>query len=146
MQWEAEACERIMAWVARRARGRAGKNGGSFFAVSRRPSCVTPPPRGWWWMGAQSLVGAEEMRHLRSYLGPLDRLVGTGIHLVTLDCYNNISNSRSHGRNYLFCATFTPSKQLYFYYFATIPRRYGRCRRPAASCPQNESNYLSIWL
>jgi hypothetical protein len=39
-------------------------------------SCVRdPPPRGWWWMGAQSLVGAEEMRHLQSYLGPLDRLV-----------------------------------------------------------------------
>jgi hypothetical protein len=41
-------------------------------------------------MGAQSLVGAEEMRRLQSYLGPLDRLVGTGVHLVTLDYYNLI--------------------------------------------------------
>jgi hypothetical protein len=36
-------------------------------------------------MGAQSLVGADEMRNLQSYLGPLDRLVGTGVHLVPLD-------------------------------------------------------------
>ncbi len=30
-------------------------------------------------MGAQSLVRAEEMRRLQCYLGPLDRLAGTGV-------------------------------------------------------------------
>jgi hypothetical protein len=46
---------------------------------------ATRPPRGCWWMGAQSLVVADEMRHLQSYLGPLDHLIGAVVHLVTVD-------------------------------------------------------------
>ncbi len=47
------------------------------------------PPRGCWWMGAQSLVVADEMRHLQSYLGPLDHLIGAVVHLVTVDYYDD---------------------------------------------------------
>jgi hypothetical protein len=38
-------------------------------------------------MGAQSLVviSADEMRHLQSYLGPLDHLIVAVVHLVTVD-------------------------------------------------------------
>jgi hypothetical protein len=39
-------------------------------------------------MGAQSLVVADEMRHLQSYLGPWDYLIGAVVHLVTVVYYN----------------------------------------------------------
>ncbi len=50
-------------------------------------SYMTPPWVLLWWLGAQSLVVADEMRHLRSYLGPLDHLIGAVVHLVTVDYY-----------------------------------------------------------
>jgi hypothetical protein len=31
------------------------------------------------------LVVVDEMRHLRSYLGPLEHLIGAVVHLVTVD-------------------------------------------------------------
>jgi hypothetical protein len=58
------------------------------FTHSRTGQLHDPPP-GCWWVGAQSLVVADEMRHLQSYLGPLDHLIGAVVHLVTVDYEKN---------------------------------------------------------
>jgi hypothetical protein len=52
-------------------------------------------------MGAQSLVGAEEMRRLQSYLGPLDRLVGTGDHLACIVRLLALDDVMETGRRFM---------------------------------------------